>query len=368
MRVLFTGGGTGGHLYPGLAIAEELQKRISCQLLFVGTKNGLESKIVPQKGYPFKMIWISGLHRGRIWVNCLFPIKVMVSLFQAMVIVTQFRPDIVLGTGGYVSWPVLMGSILLKKKTMIQEQNQEPGLVTKVLSPFVDSVNLSFEESKHYFKKQSHLHISGNPILWNITLDRRDTSYQRFGLQRDKKTVFVFGGSQGARGINQAMIRILDRLMIRDDVQLLWATGPRWIEEIRNQTDPWHDKIRVESYIEDMGLAYSISDLLVCRSGATTIAEITSLGLPAIFIPFPDAAAGHQEKNARVLWKAGAAEMVLEREIEKGRLEQVLFDLLDDSARRLELAEKAKRYGRPDAAKAIVDDMIRQARVNTRID
>ncbi len=365
MRVLFTGGGTGGHLYPVLAIAEEMQKRVSCQLLFVGTKNGLEAKIIPEKGYPFKMIWISGLHRGRIWINCLFPIKIMVSLLQAMAIVIQFRPDIVLGTGGYVSWPILMGSILLTKKTMIQEQNQEPGLVTKVLSPFVDSVHLSFEESKRYFKKQSHLHISGNPTLWNIALGRRDIGYQRFGLQGDKKTIFIFGGSQGARGINQAVIQILDRLVVRDDVQLLWATGPRWYEEIQNQTDPWRKKIRIESYIEDMGLAYGISDLLVCRSGATTIAEITCLGLPAILIPFPDAAAGHQEKNARVLWKAGVVEMVLESEFGEGRLEQVLFDLLDNSARRLEMAKKIKRYGRPDAARAIVDDMIRQIRINS---
>ncbi len=365
MRVLFTGGGTGGHLYPGLAIAQELQKRVSCQLLFVGTKNGLESKIVPGKGYPFKMIWISGWRRGRIWMNGLFPLKVMVSLLQAMAIVTQFRPNIVLGTGGYVSWPVLMGSILLMKKTIIQEQNQEPGLVTKVLSPFVDSVHLSFKESKRYFKKQSHLHISGNPTLWNISLGCRGVGYQRFRLQRDKKTVFIFGGSQGARGINRAVIQILDRLMVRDDVQLLWATGPRWFEEIQNQTNRWHERIRVESYIEDMGLAYSISDLLICRSGATTLAEITCLGLPAIFIPFPDAAAGHQEKNAKVLWKAGAAEMVLESEIKEGRLEKVLFDLLNSSKRRLEMVEKVKRYGRPDAARAIVDDIIRQGKVRT---
>ncbi len=360
MRVLLTGGGTGGHLYPALAIAEELKKRIACHILFVGTRTGLESRVVPDKGYGYKMIWISGLRRGKIWVNCFFPFKMMVSLFQALVIVIRFRPNVVLGTGGYVSWPVLTGSILLRKKTMIQEQNQQPGLVTRICAPFVDSVHLSFEESKCFFKKQSHLHVSGNPTLWNITLDRRDLGYQQFGLRSDRMTVFIFGGSQGARGINQAVLSVLDRLMERSDLQLLWATGPRWFEEIKNRIGSLENRVRVVSYIEDMGLAYSVSDLLVCRAGATTIAEVTRLGLPVIFIPFPGAAAGHQEKNAGVLWEAGAAEMVLESQIGDGKLGEVLFSLLDSPARRFEMARRAKKYGRPDAASAIVNDLIDQ--------
>lgn len=359
MRVVLTGGGTGGHLYPGLAIADEIKKRTDCQILFVGTRDGIEAGVVPEKGYQFRTVWIGGFHRGRIGENILFPVRVIVSLVQALIMVSRFRPDVVLGTGGYVSWPVMMAGVLLRKRTVIQEQNLIPGVVTRVLSPFVNSVHLSFEGSKRFFWRLSNLRVSGNPTREDLERGSRGEGYRRFGLQPNRKTIFVFGGSQGARSINQTVLKFVDRLVKKKKVQVLWATGTNWIEEIQRETRRYGDRVQVVPYVRDMGSAYKVSDLLICRSGATTVAEVTRLGLPAVFIPFPGAAGGHQEENARVLYQAGVAEMVLEDQIREGKLEDVVFSLLDDPDRREKMGKRAMDFGKSDAASVIADDIIR---------
>ena len=364
MRLLFTGGGTGGHLYPGLAIAEEFGNRISCQILYVGTKRGLEASVIPEKGYRFQTVWVSGFQRGEILKNVLFPVKVAVSLIQALFIVGCFHPDVILGTGGYVSWPVLMAGVLMRKKIVIQEQNWMPGIVTRILAPFADSVYLSFESSRKFLRKKSNLRVSGNPTREGLDGFSRDQSCCHFQLDGDKTTLFVFGGSQGARAINQAVLKILERLMERKNIQILWATGPRWIEEIKNKTKIYGTKIRAFPYIRDMGMAYRASDVIVCRAGATTVAEVTRLGLAVIFIPLPGAAEGHQKENARILNQANAAEVVLEEEIDRDRLAEVVFFLLDDPDRRRRMGERAKMFGKPDAARIIVEDILMQWKVS----
>ena len=358
MKVVFTGGGTGGHLYPGLAIMEELEKRIPCEILFIGTKRGLEARIVPQKGYPFRTVWISGLRRGRILKNVLFPVRMLISLLQALVIIMIFKPDVLVGTGGYVSWPVLTAGVLLGRRTVIQEQNRAPGLVTRLLAPRVDSVHLSFDASKKLFRKKSNLHVSGNPTRNDLEVYDRNQAYKHFGLDSGKRTLFIFGGSQGARSINQAFLDIVDTMLEKTDVQILWATGPRWYEEIGERMRCYSRRVRVFPYIHEMALAYGVSDLILCRAGATTVAEVTRLGIPVIFIPFPAAAGGHQEENARVLWEAGAAEMVLEDEISVGKLEEVILRVIFDTKSRERLGDMAKKFGKPDAAKKIVDDIL----------
>lgn len=358
MRILLTGGGTGGHLYPGLAVADECLKRIPCEICFVGTRHGLEARVVPEKGYGFRTVWIGGFQRGKVLRNLLFPVKVVVSLIQAFLVVGRFRPDVVMGTGGYVSWPVLVAAILLRKKTMIQEQNLAPGVVTRFLAPWVDSVHLSFEGSVKFFRKQSNLRVSGNPTRENLEKGSRQEGCRRFDLRHDRTTLFVLGGSQGARGLNRAVLTLLDGLKRRRDVQVLWSAGPAWVAEIRDGIKEYEDRVRVFPYIDAMDMAYGVSDLLICRSGATTVAEVTRLGLSAVFVPFPWAAGGHQEENARMLQQAGAAEMVLESEIAGGRLEEVVFSLLDDVDRRKAMGRRAKEFGRPDAAGVIVNDML----------
>lgn len=360
IKIVISGGGTGGHLYPGLAIVQELQRRMSCEVLFIGTKKGLEARIVPQKGYALRTVCIRGFRRGNVWGNLLFPFRMVISLLQTLFIIMRFQPDVVVGTGGYESWPVLTAGILLNKKTVIQEQNRAPGLVTRILSPYVDSVHLSFEDSKRYFRKQTNLHVSGNPTRDDLAKVDRNEAYKHYGLRRGRTTLFIFGGSQGSLPINDAISAILDWILQKTDTQILWSTGPRWFEGIQEKTETYRDRVKVYPYIEEMGLAYSVADLLICRAGATTVAEITRLGIPALFIPFSKAAAAHQAENARLLQQKGAAEMVMEEEIAEGKLERVIVELSVDSGRRREMGMKAKEFGKPDAAKIIADDIIKK--------
>jgi UDP-N-acetylglucosamine--N-acetylmuramyl-(pentapeptide) pyrophosphoryl-undecaprenol N-acetylglucosamine transferase len=361
LRVIITGGGTGGHLYPALAILEELKKRASCDVLFVGTRRGLEAAAVPRMGIPFKTVWISGLKRGRFWTNIFFPLKMAVSFVQSLRIVGRFRPDVAVGTGGYASWPVLEAARVLGKKTVIQEQNEKPGLVTRVLSAHMNSVHLSYESSKRFFRKPSNLHVSGNPTRRAIEGVKREDACRSFQLDPDKKTLFVFGGSQGAKRLNAAVLEDLEPLLLEPQVQILWATGPNWIDGVRKSAGAHAGRVRALPYIDDMGSAYAAADLVLCRSGAGTAAEIARLGKCAVFVPFPGAAGGHQEANAKVMADAGAAIMIRESELTKGTLKDTVLPLLADSGKMKDMAVKAGRFARPEAAGTIAADILRTA-------
>jgi UDP-N-acetylglucosamine--N-acetylmuramyl-(pentapeptide) pyrophosphoryl-undecaprenol N-acetylglucosamine transferase len=359
LRVLVTGGGTGGHLYPALSIMETLEKKRKCDFLFIGTQKGIESKVIPMKRYPFQTIWISGLYRRKLIENLLFPVKLFVALIHSIFIVHRFYPDMVLGTGGYVSWPVLTAALILKKRTIIQEQNMYPGLVTKLLAPHVDGVYLSYESSVLFLKRKSNLHVVGNPIRKNLVRGTPKEGYRHFGLKPNWMTIFIFGGSQGARGINLAILSILDKLMTKANLQLLWATGSRWIVEVQQKTRTWEKRIKVMPFIHGIHLAYAISDLVICRSGATTIAEIAQLGLPALLIPYPAAARNHQEKNARMLCEKGAAEMVLESELDSKKLDHLIITLLENHQKRDTMRKNIKKFANPEAAEVIVKAIIK---------
>jgi len=356
MRVVLTGGGTGGHLYPGLAIVDELRRRFSCKILFIGTKKGLEARVVPEMGYTFKRVWISGLSRRSLIRNLLFPMKMVVSLTQSLLIIKRFDPEFVIGTGGYVSWPVVAAGVVLRKRTIMQEQNILPGLVTRVMAPLVDVVFLSYDESIRYFRKRSNLEVVGNPTRADLTTTRPMSD---FGLDPGGTVLFVFGGSQGAAAINRAVLHMVDHLMQIPDLQILWSAGPRWADDVSRSVRKYGGRISVFPFIDDMASAYKISDLILSRAGATTIAEITRLGLASVFVPLPGAAGGHQEENAKALWKAGACEFVLEDRIYSGELEKVLQDLLKNSEKRKKMGRNAKRFARPDASKRIVDHILR---------
>ena len=323
----------------------------------------MENRVIPGTGYRFNTVWIAGIHRRRIWANLLFPLKMGVSLVQALVLLLCFRPNVVLGTGGYVSWPVLTAASILGRLRFIQEQNQVPGLVTRVLgSPKMSGVFLSFEMSKKYFKKQNHLFVCGNPTR---ILERKglpEEGYSLFHLNPSRTTLFIFGGSQGARAINEAMLDRIEVLMQNTTIQILWAAGLRWYPDIAEDMSFYGERIRVMPYIDDMGAAYSVSDLVICRSGATTVAELTRLGKAAIFIPFPGAADNHQEANGRALAEAGAAVMVTEPEIES-LLDKVIADLIENPQKRQEMGRKAASLGNPDAAQEIADKIIKTIQV-----
>jgi UDP-N-acetylglucosamine--N-acetylmuramyl-(pentapeptide) pyrophosphoryl-undecaprenol N-acetylglucosamine transferase len=359
LRVVLTGGGTGGHLYPGLAIADELAKRVPCTFLFIGTRRGIESSVVPAKGMAFKTVWIDGLRRGRFLANLFLPLKMAVSFFQALAILIRFRPNLAVGTGGYVSWPVIAAASLTGCHTVIQEQNQKPGLVTRLLARRADAVHLSFESSAAYFRRNRRLHVSGNPTRADLERSRNESAYGQFGLDPGRTTLFVFGGSQGAKGLNAAFIQIAGSLVAETGIQILWAAGPRWSADIQNQTQSFGgDRIRVFPYINEMGLAYAVTDLVVCRAGASTVAEVARLGLPVIFVPFPGAAEGHQEANAKTMAEAGAAVVVPEGPDLALRLGSEVLRLVRDPEKREILSGRIRSFARPDAAERIVTQIL----------
>jgi UDP-N-acetylglucosamine--N-acetylmuramyl-(pentapeptide) pyrophosphoryl-undecaprenol N-acetylglucosamine transferase len=358
LKVVVTGGGTGGHIYPALAVAEELSRRVPCKFLFIGTRRGLEASMVPARGMAFKTVWISGLKRMRLLENLTFPLKMAVSLFQSLGILLRFKPDLAVGTGGYVSWPVITSASLLGAYTVVQEQNEKPGLVTRLLARRADAVHLSFSSSVRFFRKKSNLHVSGNPTRADLERPRDEAAYLHFGLKPDVPTLFVFGGSQGSGSLNQAMVSLAPALKKDTNAQILWATGEKRFEDVRKQVPEGDHRIRLFPYIHDMNIAYSVSDLIVCRSGAGTVAEIARLGLPAVFVPFPNAAGAHQEANAKVLTEAGAAVFAMDGEGLDVRLKPVLVDLLANPEKRAALSRRVRSFAKPDAAEAIVNQIL----------
>jgi UDP-N-acetylglucosamine--N-acetylmuramyl-(pentapeptide) pyrophosphoryl-undecaprenol N-acetylglucosamine transferase len=358
LRIVLTGGGTGGHLYPGLAIVETLADHAPAEVIYVGTTQGVENRVIPGTGYRFEKVWISGLHRGEFLRNMLFPLKMVWSFFQALALLLRVRPDLILATGGYVSWPVLSAGLLLGKKIFIQEQNVKPGLVTRLFAPFARAVYLSFEASEPMFRKTSNLVVSGNPTRKALDHPPEHGAHREFRLSPDRTTLFIFGGSQGSRAINLGMMEMLNRILQQSAIQVLWSAGPRWAGEVANQFHDQEDRVSVVPYISDMASAYSMSDLVVCRAGATTVAEITRCGIASVLIPLATSAASHQRMNAELLEKEGAARVVGEDEVKTGRLEKVLISLLDDPDERKRMAQRAKKLGRPEAAEMIVKDML----------
>lgn len=355
IRVIIAGGGTGGHLYPGIALAEEIEKRWKAKILFVGTNYGIENKVIPKTHYEFKKIWLRGLQRKMNIGNLLLPLRLLVSLIQCTFLIVTFRPNLVLGTGGYVSGPALMMGIALGVPTIIQEQNSFPGLVNRLLGKWVNQVHVTYEASLPYFKKQPNVFVSGNPVRGSFTKVERKKALNKFNLKKDKSTLFIFGGSQGAHAINMQVLNCLERLMGHPGLQILWATGPRDLNLVASKCQRFKERISIHPYIDDMASAYAASDMVLCRSGASTLSEVTICGLPSILIPFPYATSGHQEYNARTLEKAGAATVILEQALTESLLIQKIFELLDNADKRKAMARAARQLSKPNAAKEIVD-------------
>lgn len=360
LRIIVAGGGTGGHIYPGLALIEELKRRdLLHDVLFAGTKRGLENRIIPKQGYRLQHIWIRGFQRSLKPANLIFPLRVIVSLFQSFRLIRNFKPDVVIGTGGYVSGPVLYVAAKKRIPTLIQEQNSYPGVTTRLLAQVVNVVHLSFEESKKYFKYQNNLVVSGNPIRANFKIGDRAQAYEKFHLSAGKLTLFIFGGSQGAHAINLAMLKIIEPLMKNQNFQILWATGQNDYQIMLKNCEKYPDRISIQAYIDDMGSAYSIADLAICRSGAMTITETALAGVPAIFIPLPHAAAGHQEFNARVLAERKAVIMIREQELDSEELLANIYALLNDDSKRKSMSQRLKEWADPTAAQKIIDSLLK---------
>jgi len=357
LTVIFAGGGTGGHLFPGLAVAEALKVRLpDVSIRFVGSKKKIESRVVPQAGYPFHAIWIEGLKRSFSLSTLTLPVKLLVSLFQSFFILRAKNPNVVVGTGGYVSGPLVFTAAKMRVPTLILEQNNYPGLATRTLSHAVDEVHVTFAESAKLLPRAKKLVVSGNPVRLSLSKSNAFEAREYFGLKGDLPTVFVFGGSLGARSINNAIRTLLQKIS-EQNIQMIWQTGSNDYALLADEARQWGSNITVHAFIDEMNVAYSASSLAICRAGATSLAELTVLGIPSILIPYPYATANHQLQNARAMEEAGAAVVV--EDVALTQLRGMLFELIRNADRLSAMSAAAKRIGKPNAAFDIADAVIR---------
>jgi len=356
MRVVVTGGGTGGHIYPALAIARGIKEQNpEAKILFVGTSKGLEADIVPREGFEFRTVTAEGLTR-RVSFRALATLfKTCRGCYEAYRILKEFKPAVVVGTGGYVCAPVVMTAAFLKIPTLIHEQNAYPGITNRLLARMVDKVAITFPESAQYFTPKADMAVTGLPVRPEIISADRETAVSRLGLDRDKFTVLVVGGSRGARSINRAMVEVISRACGHDGLQFIHMTGRLGYDETVNDLRARGidmvkcGNITVTPYLYNIHEALAAADLVICRAGATTIAEITARGLPAILIPYPYASANHQEYNAGALVKNGAAVMILDAALNGDKLWETVWNLFADRAGLAVMAEKSRGLGKPEA-------------------
>jgi len=371
MRVIIAGGGTGGHLFPGLAVAEELKNRdVSTEILFVGTELGIEARVVPREGYPIKFLRAEGL----VGVSVARKIRSIATMFFSVIdsyrIVKTVNPDIVIGVGGYASGAIVFLSFLMSVPTMVLEQNSVPGLTNKVLGKFVNTVCITYQESASFFPREK-TYLTGNPIRTYILKGNSEAGHKLFSLDPELFTVFAFGGSSGAQSINMALVDALNHLHdLRDKIQFLHQTGMKDYEKIREAYRLAGFKGTIAPFIYQMGEAYAVADVVVSRAGATTLAELTALGKPAILVPYPFAAGNHQELNARRLQEIGAARMILDRELKGETLAAAIREMYMDRSSRIEMQKNSKSVGRTEACAKVVDiamSLIRQSSAFARV-
>ena len=368
--VLFAGGGTGGHLYPALALGAALRaERPDVGVHYVGAQRGVEARVLPQQGVPHTLLPLEPLQRDRIWRNWKL-LPAMTGAFAGLArLFVRLRPDLVVGTGGYASGPACMFAVLTAVPVALQEQNSHPGFTTRLLSRFARQVHLGFPEAAPHLRPGKHTEILalGNPIRPPDPGLSQAVCRREFGIAEDAVVLLVVGGSQGARALNEALLGALEASSrgelppLPAQLEILWATGPAHLEAVRARIAPLRDARRVHAlgYIEAMPHALAASDVALSRAGAMATAELLAWGVPMVLVPLPTAAADHQTFNAQALAAAGAALHLPERELTPGRLWQELLALAGDDVRRAALAAAARGRARPDAARDIARNLLR---------
>lgn len=362
MRVLLTGGGTGGHIYPALAIGRGLLAQDpSTQLLYVGTSQGLEADLVPKEGIPFKTITIMGLDRKLSFKTLQLPLKIVQGTWQAWAILRSFKPDVVIGTGGYVCGPVVLMATFLKIPTLIHEQNAFPGITNKILASRVNRVAVTFSDSIKHFSSKANITLTGLPIRPAIMQAQQSKAFQKLGLDPTKTLIVVMGGSRGARSINLAMAEVYKAMAEQKKVQILHITGQAGFQETLEHLAKSgiavgnNGNITIKPYLYNMEDALAAAGLMICRAGATTLAEITALGVPAILVPYPYAAENHQEFNARSLEAQGAARVILDRDLKGSLLVKAIEEIFTEPSRLTAMAKASKELGRINALEDILN-------------
>ncbi|MDN3014846.1 undecaprenyldiphospho-muramoylpentapeptide beta-N-acetylglucosaminyltransferase [Paenibacillus sp. BSR1-1] len=351
MKIVVSGGGTGGHIYPALALIREIQKENKqAEFLYIGTNNGLESKIVPRENIAFKSIHITGFKRKLSFENVKTVIRFLKGVQDSKKILKEFKPDIVIGTGGYVCGPVVYAASKLRIPTIIHEQNSVPGLTNKFLSRYVNKVAICFDEAKEFFPKEKVV-FTGNPRASEVIGKDGIKGRLSAGLSTTKPAVLIFGGSRGARPINEAVIKSLSDFAEKP-YQILYVTGDVHFEDVKKEVELVGNpqNVVIKPFIHNMPEVLAGIDLVVSRAGATSLAEITSLGIPSILIPSPYVTNNHQEKNARALSDHGAAQLLLEKELNSKSLIGHIDRILLNNENLKEMKLKAKKLGVPDSA------------------
>ncbi len=343
MRAILAGGGTGGHVIPALAIANELKKNYSAECLFIGTARGIENRLVPAAGYPLQLVRVGALKNVSLMTRARTAFDLPRALWDAGRMLNEFAPDVVIGVGGYASGPAMLAAVVKHIPTLAFEPNVVPGFANKIVAKFVSAAAVHFQETAEYFRNAE---VTGVPV--------RQAFFEIPPKRGGTPTLLVFGGSQGAHAINQAMLRCLQVLQREAaGIHILHQTGERDYNDALAAYQSAGASAEVFKFIEDMPAAFARADLVVCRSGASTVAEITAAGKPAIFVPFPRAADDHQRVNALALERAGAAVLVEESKLEGVWLAETIAVLLQDSDRLRRMSQAARALAHPNAAKDI---------------
>lgn len=359
-KVIISGGGTGGHIYPAIAIAHTLKElHPDTEILFVGAKNRMEMQKVPQAGYRIIGLDIVGLQRNLSIANLRFPLKLLASLKEAKDIIHNFKPNVCVGVGGYASGPTLLAASFLKIPTLIQEQNSYAGITNKWLGKKAQKICVAYPQMDKFFPKNKIV-FTGNPVRKDILAieDKKLTALYHFGLLERKKTLLVIGGSLGARTINLSVLAGIERL-VDNDVQIIWQTGKNFLEKAQKAViDKKTPQIKVTDFINRMDLAYAAADVVISRAGALSISELCLAAKPAILVPSPNVAEDHQTKNAKVLADNFAALMVADQHAEAFLIGDAI-DLLYDETLQSTLSRNIRKFAKPNAAEEIVKEIVK---------
>lgn len=359
-RFILSGGGTGGHIYPAIAIADELKARFpESEILFVGASDKMEMQKVPQSGYKIQGLWISGIQRRLTADNIAFPLKLVSSLYKSIKIVREFKPDVAIGTGGFASGPLLRAAAMLKVPTVIQEQNSYAGITNKWLGSKVNKISVAYDNMQRFFPAHKIL-FTGNPVRQDLihTEDNRQEAIKRFGLDASKKTILILGGSLGSRRINQLIAKEL-AWMLAQDVQVIWQCGKFYFDEYIHYGDK--DNVKLLSFIDRMDLAYAAADIIISRSGASSVSELCIVGKPVIFIPSPNVAEDHQTKNAKAISDKEGAILLKEVQLDT-QFQDAFSDLVTNEDKCRKLSENIKKLAKVNATKDIVDEITKLIR------
>lgn len=358
MKYLITGGGTGGHIYPALAIANEIKnKEKDAEILYVGTKEGLEAELVPREGFKFKTIRVKGMPRKINKKSFIAAKELFHGLFDAKKIIKEFGPDIVIGTGGYVCGPLVYMAKKMKIPAMIHEQNAFPGITNKILSRYVDKVAVTFDESKKYFKYPDRIVNTGNPIRREILEINKIEAYSKLNIHKDLPFILSFGGSGGQNKLNLAIYELIKHIDKKKDLQLLHVTGKRFYDEFMERLEKDNislkGNVKIYPYFHEMPEAINIADLVITSAGAITLAEISAVGVASILIPKSYTAENHQEYNARAFADKGASILILEKDLIGDHLIDTIRGTIKDKETLSNMSLKSKKIGKSDAAERI---------------